>query len=211
MNWAARCSAFNLSQSEVNRLSGQWMPQKIKSNSSGSLSKHPCMNVISVLCRPLQVTHFWLPFRQEEKKKKRPVSDEKTFCEQWIKLQTLHKPLQKRRKTWKNVAIWTREVCCWERCAPGRFITIKCERLWQPAILTLKWSETGAEHVTLDENMLRCGARPLTWLWGSPLGSPSSDPPAPAAPLRLAQACRQHWSACSTSGSSNRTKTIQKY
>ncbi len=50
----------------------------------------------------------------------------------------------------------------------------------------------------------------LTWLWGSPLGSPSSDPPAPAAPSGLVQACRQRWSACSAAGGKSRVQMEKK-
>lgn len=51
-----------------------------------------------------------------------------------------------------------------------------------------------------------CGACSPTWLWGSLLGSPSSDPQAPVAPSGLAQACRRRWSACSIAGGRSRTK-----
>ncbi len=50
----------------------------------------------------------------------------------------------------------------------------------------------------------------LTWLWGSPLGSPSSDPPAPAAPSGLVQACRRRWSACSAAGGKSRVQMEKK-
>lgn len=38
----------------------QQMPQKNKSNSFVELSKHSCMNAITVFCSPPQVTH-WKP------------------------------------------------------------------------------------------------------------------------------------------------------
>lgn len=69
-------------------------------------------------------------------------------------------------------------------------------------------NEMRKEHVHCCSPAIFCFvfSFPLTWLWGSPLGSPSSDPPAPAAPSILVQACRQRWSACSAAGSKNRTK-----
>lgn len=206
------------------------MPQKIKSKSSGELSKHSCVNVITVLCGPAQVTHSdsWLPDSFSFwTKKMGPFSIRKhrarslklwnnlALCsQQWMKMQTLHKYCSN-KKQHKKIQRGAGKMASQETRGgggtQGPFRKDSDDLLWNSMAHDQNRSganEMRKEHVHCCSPAIFCFvfSFPLTWLWGSPLGSPSSDPPAPAAPSILVQACRQRWSACSAAGSKNRTK-----
>lgn len=144
------------------------MPQKIKSKSSGELSKHSCVNVITVLCGPAQVTHSdsWLPdsfsFRT---KKMGPFSIRKhrarslklwnnlALCsQQWMKMQTLHKYCsnKKQHKKFKEgQGKWPRrkrEEGEGHRALLGKIVMIYYEIQWP-------MTKTGVEQMKWEKNM----------------------------------------------------------
>lgn len=159
MKRAARCSALNVSQSEVNGLSGQSMLQRMKSNSSAWT-----MSGCAGCCRRLTLTDCFFSSQKE----KRPVSDGAARSWGVIGLRAESADFT---QTCKTAVRRTRgEMCC---RMIYYHVSVKSwrGRRW---FEHFRWSEAGVQRVTLKRTCSVTNLALRVSSWQSQLWSCSS-------------------------------------